>query len=397
MNPKILVIDDDTCNRIALSKILGDNNYEFYEAASGFEALSSLSKNLLPDVILLDLMMPGMDGFETCKRIKGMENMNAVPVIFLSAVDDYDQIQQGFEFGAIDYILKPFCTNILLSKLKIHIDLKRKSKELENINQTLEEKVKIRSAELEKANNELKQLDENKAEFLKIISHEIRTPLNGIIGFTSLIKGACNNKRIEKYITLLDNSVKRLEKFSYDALLYTRLNTQHQTIQKEEIDFARMFKILIEKSSELISEKNIHVELTASRNIKVYANYDLLVHCLEKILDNAVKFTPEESKITIVIREDKNNVSCIISDEGDGFSDKALKNLFKLFVPGETFVNENEGIDLALCKLIIDAHKGSVYVKNLVKGASVELTFPKETGEKNVDVSKINDKAIRMN
>jgi two-component system, sensor histidine kinase and response regulator len=370
----ILIVDDDLQNLQVLGNILRENKFNVAAAISGFDALEYVGEST-PDLIILDVMMPEMDGFETCKRMKSVPALQSVPILFLSALDDVNQMIKGLEHGAFDYILKPLNASLLLSKIQIHLDLKNKTEELENLNHDLESKVKERTMQLEKANLELKKFDETKSEFLRIISHEIRTPLNGILGFINLLKQECQNDKVDLYIKHLDTSVNRLERFSLNALLYTQLNTGKYKLSLKGIPLKQLLEETISMFTRVVLEKKIFVSLEVPCDLEVTADQTLISECLRNILDNAVKYAPSASKIVIVAFRNKEEIICKITDQGEGFSSKALQNLFQLFKPGNVFVDGNEGVELALCKQIMLAHHGDIRAFNVEKGASVEISF----------------------
>ena len=186
-NYKLLIVDDLPKNLMVLGNILLKENFQIAYAKSGKEAIAQALENDF-DLILLDIMMPDMDGYEVCRILRKEKQTAKTPIIFLTAKNDTESIVKGFEAGAQDYLTKPFNTNELLARVHTHLELKKNRQRLEILNNTLEEKVKERTAELEKANKKIETLDKAKSAFLGLISHEIRTPLNGIIGFLDILK-----------------------------------------------------------------------------------------------------------------------------------------------------------------------------------------------------------------
>ena len=179
--PVILIVDDNPQNLQVLGKQLQGENYEIEFAINGPAALDWLSIKKF-DLILLDINMPGMSGFDVCREIRLHSEMNNIPIIFLSADTDRDSILRGFELGAQDYITKPFDSRELIVRVKTHLALKNSLEKLEQLNITLEEKVLERTIQLKEANEKLEKfnlklldLDKAKSEFLGLISHEIRT------------------------------------------------------------------------------------------------------------------------------------------------------------------------------------------------------------------------------
>jgi len=252
------------------------------------------------------------------------------------------------------------------------------------VNQWLEEKVKERTLELqeaydklEKANLELQNLDVAKGEFLNLISHEIRTPLNGILGFTRLLKEELKSSEVYTMIHYLDISASRLEKFSLIALQITELKTRNRPIASENIPVNRLIEHAFEAVREKIQTKGVTVETEGNVNkIKIPGEKKLLDICFESLLDNAVKYSDQGGLVIIRIGTDKQGVHCEFIDEGCGFSAEALKNLYQFFGLGEQHIDQNVGLDLALVKMIMDAHQGKIEIRNNEsRGATVRLVF----------------------
>jgi len=322
--------------------------------------------------------MPEIDGFEICRIIKSKPQFHSLPVLYLSAATEVDQIVKGFGYGAVDYITKPFNAKILLTRINTHLELQHKTKELQELNRNLEKLVEARTDELNKANQELLHLDEVKTEFLTIISHEIRTPLNGIMGGFQLIRNSNVDENMTKIFEILEVSVDRLERYALNALLITNLKTRKYKIELTSIPLIILVKDALDGYIEILNNKGIQLDVEISQDLIVKADKDLLTKCITSLLDNAVKFSPYNAKIIIKAYSVENGVLLEIIDNGEGFTPKALSNLFKLFMPGQTFVDQNEGLELALCKLIMEAHKGTIEAKNHTNGALVKLFFPDE-------------------
>ena len=201
-----------------------------------------------------------------CKKIRLNPELNNVPIIFLSADTDRESILRGFEMGAQDYITKPFDSRELIVRVKTHLSLKETLEKLEQLNRSLEEKVLERTTQLKEANEKLEatnlkliDLDKVKSDFLSLISHEIRTPLNGILGPLELLKGPLYATEIGELISILDSSVRRLERFSLDALLITRLKTRSTEIKKERISLSTLFKNILSENQEHILSKKLKI------------------------------------------------------------------------------------------------------------------------------------------
>ncbi len=379
----ILMVDDNPKNLQLLGTTLRNEGYHLEFATNGRMALNWVEKKVF-DLLLLDIMMPEMSGFEVCDIIRKRNDYTDTPIIFLTAKTEKESVIEGFKLGAQDYITKPFDTSELLARVRTHLELRYRKKQLEEINNHLEELVKERTKELEianeklsAANEELMKLDIAKSEFLHIIAHEIRTPLNGIKGSIDIIRELNEANSLGVLFNILDESVTRLEKFSLVALKITQLQAGKYELDMQILPCDNIIKTTLDKFKQLIERKSIKVVQTIDKDCMIFGDLELLSSCFYSLIDNAIKFSPEKGNIYINIENSENHILIQIVDEGPGFSQKALDNLFKLFSPGVKHINENEGLDLALVKMIMDAHNGEIQINNYEKGAVVSLIFPK--------------------
>ena len=239
------------------------------------------------------------------------------------------------------------------------------------------EELNVALAELTSINKKLLQLDEVKSEFLKMISHEIRTPLNGIIGFTDIIKNTNESEPLMDYIDLLEQSAMRLEKFSLNALLWTSLKVGNYYIHFKDLNLNNIIRKCVTSEKEAIAEKNISAKIACDPNLIVQADEELIENALSLVLDNAIRFTPENGEINLSVKLNKSIISIIIVDSGDGFNETSMENLFEFFGSGEHHFDQHIGMGLSLTNQIMNALGGEVKVKNLEEGgASVTLKLP---------------------
>ena len=385
---KVLVVDDIQSNIDFVTDVLELENLEIIGAYSGIKAIE-LANNHKPDLILLDISMPEMDGYEVCQQLKDNPDTKDIPVIFLTARVQKEDIIKGFELGAVDYIIKPFNFNELISRVRTHIDLKQKTEKLHNINLELEEKLaertqqlSIATAELKEANNELttahnelSMLDKTKTEFVLHINHELRTPLNGIQGYLNILSESIQEDQADSLnsITELTNQLIKVAELS---LLFTELKTNEDQIEIRTVDFIDSLNNAIDLRS--TSEKNIEIEVeNPFEELNVFAESKLLSSCLSIVIDNAIKYSPENGKVLISIKRYHEYIEMIILDEGPGFSDKAQEQLFSFFAADNLQQQSHGfGVGLATAKLILDLIKGTIEIDNRQpKGALVRLKF----------------------
>ena len=374
---KILVVDDNTNNIEFLANLLSENGYDVDFSLNGSDALKLVEFEDF-DLILLDIMMPEMDGFEVCQRIKDDPDKNELPIIFLTAKTDIESIEKAFDLGGLDYVSKPFSTNELLARVKTHVELKEGKDKLKQVNNWLEEKVDERTAELNIANKKLLQLDSAKAQFLQIISHEIRTPLNAIIGMATLITDTGLTEESETYIELLNKSTTRLEEFSIKALDISQLNTyDKELIKPTKVSVKQIILNAIADIDAFIESKKVKILQTIDTDneiINVDKNY--FHKCIVSILHNAIKYSPNNGLVSVIVSNQDKDLIIEIRDAGVGFSNEFIINEIGPF-ESEDHMDKNPGLDLFLSNLIVKAHGGSIENgNNKDKGAFVRIIMP---------------------
>ena len=378
----ILIVDDTPGNIDILVELLED--FDTKIAINGEDALETAFEGDPPDLILLDIMMPEMDGYEVCRRLRANKLTKDVPIIFLTAKTLKKDIIKGFEAGGQDYITKPFDARELMERVKTQLELKSQREILKNMNVILEEKVQERTAQLQealsnldKANKELQGLDTAKNSFLMMISHELRTPLNGIVGASYFLRDSLSeDKELGEFVDMLKLSVDRLEKFSTTALIITQLQAEYK-LSIETIDMVELAKQCIEKNIEAAKEKVISIyKDIVDPDLTIEAEKVMIERAVNSIIDNAIKYSEENSFIRLKIYADGNKKIIEVSDKGRGFTQEALDKLFKPFGLGEQHYDDNIGLSLKATKHIMEAHGGEIEVENLEEGgACVRLIF----------------------
>ncbi len=377
----ILIVDDNPKNLQVLGNILVQNNYDVEYALSGKEALE-WTKTESFDLILLDVMMPEMDGFEVCSILRKNKDFDDIPIIFLTAKTDKVSTIRGFELNAQDYINKPFDTAELNARIKTHLELKKSKDKLKNVNVWLEQEVDKKTKELKDNNvkledtlTELRNLDKMKSYFLNLTSTEIRAPLTGIVGTLHLLKNQEAAFALKDLLTILEGSVSKLESFANKAILTTELSSKTYNFKPEEIKLKELFQYCLLELSDEISQKNISI-IDENAELKISADKDLLFKALLFLIRNAVAHTKEEDKVEFKISVKENKTYCRIIDYGDGFSDETIKNIFSPFKFNEKDFDKNNELSMYLINLIMEYHKGEFNVYNEDNaGACVELVF----------------------
>ena len=378
-NASILIIDDIPQNIQVLGSFLSTHHYNISFATSAKEALSLLEENRY-DLLLLDVMMPEINGYQLCSLLKERNDFKDIPIVFITAKSDSDSIVKGFKAGGVDYITKPFNSYELLARVKMHLKLRKQSIQLQDMNQILEMQVKARTEELEKANHRLSLLEKTKNDFLQLISHELRTPISGINILADLLLIKLNNSDYRHYIESIKHSSEKLIDFSELALLITSLSSDKEQLESETILLSKLIENNIERYYPNIQEKNIQLEIIGDANVPIFGDVKLLDKSFSIIFDNGIKFTKTCGIFTIIISHANEYISIKFRDDGTGFTAEQLTNIFEPF--NITDVNHHKqgfGISLNALKIIIEAHEGKVMIGNNIdsNGATVELLLKK--------------------
>lgn len=378
---KILIVDDISRNIQILGNILFQTRFQIAYAQSGQQALD-ICKTQDFDLILLDIMMPGMDGYEVCKRLKKNPSTSEIPIIFLTAKADMDSVIKGFDVGGQDYITKPFNAAELLARVDNHLLIKRQKEQLKLMNYHLEDVVKKRTHELEKANQQLSILDQAKSNFLLIISHEIRTPLNGVIGLTELLNRTNIDKDQQEYINHLRDVSARLVKFSDTALLITSLKINKQIPNIKPVGVNQLITNAIDKFKKNYRNSSLEIKVNMSaEDVLIKADPDLIMTCFFNIIENSSKFAGNNAQVEISATLIDGTINIKFCDNGTGFTDDAISHLFQLFSSGDILHAEGTGLGLATVKLILDAHEGRIDIKNTTEGGAevnIKLNYSTE-------------------
>lgn len=382
---KILAVDDNPKNIQVIGSILMEANYEVGFAMDGKQALDLLLESNDYDLVLLDVNMPVMNGIETCKAMHLNKLLREIPVIFLTAMNEPDNILAGFDAGGQDYVTKPFNAKELLSRVKTHLDLKRSKDQLKMVNQWLEIKVKERTQELQQsnreleiANNELILLDKVKTDFLERLSHEIRAPLAGIMGFITVLKNEINPTELFELLKYLDVSAARLERFTTISLLITELRTKTSSLVMESVLAGELLAAVLQRQDDQIQLRNMSVIVDGNPDtITIYGQRNLLEICFENLLDNALKYSPNGSNLTIGTESRVGQSIITFTDQGRSFTPETMTKIYQLLSRNDHQFEENEALDISLVNLIMDAHHGKMEVSNNDDaGSTIQLIFP---------------------
>ena len=407
----ILIVDDIRANIIALKKTLELHNIDVDTAESGEEALKKILK-IDYSLVIMDVQMPGLDGFEVVKILSGNKKTKDIPVIFLSAINiEKKYIFKGYETGAVDYITKPVDSDLLILKVKTFIKIYDQQNELKvtkdllskeiairtEAQDNLEIKIAERTKELVLKNEELEFKNHELQQFSWVVSHDLNEPIRKIQIFIGILKDLYlkDNPKATSYIDRTMKSAERMQTLISDLLAYSRLSSK-VVFEKTDLNF--VLQEVLSDFDYQIEKKNAIVTITDLPAIDSIPSQ--LRQVFQNLIGNALKFSVSEGAPQIKITseliktkdfdsetdEDGKYCRIIISDNGIGFDEIYLDRIFVIFQSlNDRSVYEGTGIGLAISKKIMEKHNGLITAKSeLGKGASFILILPLKQDNHNI-------------
>jgi signal transduction histidine kinase len=396
----VLIVDDNHENIFSLKSLLSIHKFDVDTASSGDEALKKILLHSY-SLIILDVQMPEMDGFEVAEAISGYSKSKDIPIIFLSAINTNKKfITKGYDSGGIDYVTKPFDPDILLLKIKTFYRLSEQTKKLNELEKSLrqeiefrkeaevilERKVEERTAELRQTNQRLEQSNRELEQFAFVASHDLQEPLRKIQTFSNITleRHLDDPTKVKLYLQKVSSSAKRLRELITDLLNYSKINGEELFYK---IDLNRVIAEAIEdiENTSIIHVDPLpHAEVIPSQMRQVFQN----------LISNSLKFCRENIPCEILIKGERVSQKLIdatpsengrfcritITDNGIGFSNEYNKRIFEIFQrlnAAEQY--EGSGIGLAIVKKIIERHDGIIYATGKEnEGAMFIIVLPLE-------------------
>ncbi|MGF2013744.1 ATP-binding protein [Nostoc sp. DedVER01b] len=382
---RILLVDDNADMRGYLRRLL-NQYYEVEAVNDGLAALTAIRRggNIIYDLVLADVMMPRMDGFELLRSLRASPNTQTIPIILLSARAGEESRVEGLETGADDYLIKPFSARELLARVNANLQLAQLRREavyreqvmqaVQTLNDRLEQQVKARTAQLEAINQELEA-------FSSSISHDLRTPLRYISSFAERLQGKLNATLVDasslQTLNIITKSALEAEKMVDDLLEFSRLGKTE--IHLTTVNISQLVQEVREQLQPELVERSLHWEIEPLATVE--ADPVLLRLVLQNLLSNAIKYTRNNTEAAIKIGriEQEQEVIFFVKDNGAGFDMKYCDRLFSIFQrlhPQEEF--PGTGVGLATVRRIIHRHGGRIWAEGAInQGATFYFSLPK--------------------
>ncbi len=364
----ILVVDDNRQNVFSLLQLLEMNGFSAEAAYSGEEALKKLLKKEY-SLIILDVQMPVMDGFELADILSGSLKTRDTPIIFLSAVNtDKKFITRGYASGAIDYIIKPFDPDILLLKIKTFVRLYNQTRELTNTQQNLLSEIEVRKA-----------AEAQKDDFIAMISHELKTPLTSLKGYLQLIKMQYDNLNKSEALTFLDTANRQTNKLNSlvnDLLDISKIENGKLKFNNKSFYFPELLRNTINMMEQVNEDSQIILQGQA--DVEIEGDEMRIEQVLINYLSNAIKYSPKNKDILVQATTTEDHLRITVTDHGIGIPaemhHKIFDKFFRVDAPGHF---QGMGIGLYICAEIIQRHGGTYGVESTPgAGSSFYFTLP---------------------
>lgn len=369
----ILVVDDDQRNVRLMESILRSNGYVVSKAFDGEEALRLVDTEK-PDLVLLDVMMPKMSGFEVCQRLKGRYETRLLPIIMVTALNALEDKVQALEIGADDFLSKPINKVELLAKVRATLRVK-----------SLQDEVERHKHQLEERNQELVRMQGFKESMTQMVVHDLKNPLAGIMGNIQLVqlqRTQMTEARLSELLSRTQESSRQLMRMILNILDIGKLEEQKMPIHLEPVSLHDVVQENVADLTSLSARDRIRVENRVSKDLSmVLADRELVGRIIANLLNNAFKHTPSGGQIVVEASQDGDDLVLTVEDTGEGIPEDLLPYIFEKFVAGDSMSGRRKmydsGLGLTFCKLAVQSHRGRIWVKSQAgKGTTVFVALP---------------------
>jgi signal transduction histidine kinase len=368
MNPRnstILCVDDVEANLELLESVLVPRGYTVVTAASGRDALSKINSQPI-DLVLLDVMMPGMNGFEVCRQIKGDPVLRNIPVILITALSAKEDRIRGIEAGAEEFLSKPLDQSEALARIRMLL----KVKQFDDDRRCAEEA-------LQESNDRLREVEALRDSLVDMIVHDLRNPLTAIVNFAHFLEAAEGEQLSEKgrgYVGYIIKSADVLTEMCSSILDVSKMESGQMQLKPAACDLGAIAREVVSRMEALQGERQIALTLP-EQPVLVRGEAQLLSRLLQNLVGNALKFVPGATgRVDVGLEQGEGRVRCTIRDNGPGIPPEHQEKVFDKFWQGEARqqgVKYSSGLGLTFCKMVVEAHGGKIGVESVVGTGSV--------------------------
>jgi signal transduction histidine kinase len=346
---KILAVDDDAVDIKIVEKLLG-REYELRTAPTGEQALE-IATDFQPDIILLDNMLPGIDGGEVCQQIRADSRLRHTKIIILSGKTMVSERVEAYEAGADDYVTKPFDEEELLAKIRVYLRLKS-----------------------------VEEVDQFKTNVLTLLGHEARTPLNGLIASAEMLMSEENvdAKEQKLFMEMVYNSAKRLHSLFEKVMMLSSLKSGKQQFNMESAELCEVVSEAICEVTAKAAKRNVKIEEQFDTGPTARLDKNEIKRVVIAILDNAIRFSPADSSVTVGISSDNGDVRLSVNDQAEGIDSDYLPYVFEeLSDPDVAHHSEGHGLSLAIARQIVLQHNGTISAESTkASGTTFTVRLP---------------------
>ncbi|MBR9975920.1 MAG: hybrid sensor histidine kinase/response regulator [Bacteroidetes bacterium] len=356
--PLILIVDDVSRNLQVVGSFLREAQYDVAAATSGRQALT-IAEDVDPDLILLDIMMPDIDGYETCRRLKASEKTKEIPIIFLTAKTAEEDIVHGFELGAVDYITKPFRRQELLERVRVHVELRR-------------------------SRLELARLVRDKDRLFSIIAHDLRGPLGSFMSIADYVAENIDELDLEEIKPLfreMRQTTRNVYALLENLLEWSRLQLGTITYQPSVFSLFSVVAVVESLVQAPLQQKQLTLENLIGEDIRVFADKQMISIVLRNLVSNAIKYTPRGGRISLEAEKDTfgSRVTVHVRDTGVGMGEEMQKALSVgaqvSSMPG-TEREKGTGLGMMLCREMVMRHGQTLQIESAVgEGSTFSFTL----------------------
>ena len=359
---KCLLIVDDTPENIEVLVEILSPEYRTKVALTGEKAVGLCAGDGPPDLILLDVMMPGMDGYEVCRRLKVAEPTRDIPVIFVTSKTEEQDETKGLELGAVDYITKPISPAIVKARVRTHLALLTQRQQIE------ESYVRLQ---------ELESLRDN---LTGMIVHDMRSPLMAIMGGVQLLSEKLDEADEDfQFATMASAAASELNEMVTSLLDISRMESGHMPLERSECNMKAIAASAVTSMTAIAEFEEIRLAVTGE-STPAAVDEKLLHRVFQNLLNNAIKFSPGGSTVLVTVARDGECVRVAVADSGPGISEEYREKIFEKFGQVEARKKSQKhfaGLGLTFCKLAVEAHGGQIGVDSEVgRGSTFWFTLP---------------------